>query len=164
MQKIIAVLLLLQSSAAYAVFGPLSFIPSQPSSSDQVSMRLTVGVCDTFLSVPSNFLNPEIAVIGSTIRVTKIGFSTNDFAACIFPPTTGEIPLQRFQAGSYRVELYLRDAFAQTQVRLVQTGALTVTQGAFVVEQVPSLSLFAVFSMLLLMLLSARLILNPNRG
>ena len=164
MQKIFAVLLLLYAGLAHAVFGPLTFIPAQPSSSDAVAMRLTVGGCDTFLSVPSNFPDPEILVVGSTIRVTKIGFSTDDFAACIFPPTTGAIPLQRFLAGNYRVELYLRDAFAQTQVRLVQTGTLTVTQAAFTVEQVPSLSLFAVFSMLLLMLLGAHFTLNPNRG
>ena len=156
--------LLFFTTHAHAVFGPLTFIPAQPTSSDQVSLRVQVGVCDTIASVPSTFPDPEIVVIGNTIRVTKIGFSTDDFAACIFPVRTFAIGLPRFQANQYVVELYLRDAFAQTQVRLVQTGSLTVTQATFTVEQVPSLSLFAVFSMLLLMLLGAHFTLNPNRG
>lgn len=125
---------------------------------------MQAGVCDTILSVPSNFPDPEIVVVGNIIRVTKIGFSTNDAAACIFPVRTFEIRLPSFQAGAFLVELYLRQDFAPTQVRLVQTGTLTVTQGAFTVEQVPTLSLFAVFSMLLLMLLSVHLTPNPNRG
>jgi hypothetical protein len=67
-------------SPAHAVFGPLSYIPEQPTSDDVVRLRLNVGVCDSFASVPSISPDPVIAVEGSVIRVVKAGITVDDLA------------------------------------------------------------------------------------
>jgi hypothetical protein len=122
MRKLIALLLFFAASYAQAFWGPISFIPSNPTSNDSIQFQIQVGGCDTFLSES----DAEIEVTGSIIKVTKRGISNLDPIFCFFPISTGTTSIGRFPSGTYRFELYRRENLRPTVVDLVQTANLTI--------------------------------------
>jgi hypothetical protein len=152
-KHVITFLLCAWCAHAQAVWGPLVFVPPIPNESQSVNFTIFVGGCDTFLSSSDEV----VELVGSTIRVTKVGISVDDFAQCIFPFGSGTVRLGRFAPGTYRVEVYRRQRQQPTIVDLVQTGNVTVVADPNAVIAAP------VFSPLgLLALITAILLLGSS--
>jgi hypothetical protein len=149
LKNMITFLLCVWCAQAQAVWGPLVFVPPIPNETQSVNFTIFVGGCDTFLSGSDEV----VELVGSTIRVTKIGISVDDSAQCIFPFGSGTVRLGRFAPGTYRVEVYRRQQQQPSVVDLVQTGNVTVVAGPNVVIAAP------VFSPLGLMALIAAVLL-----
>jgi hypothetical protein len=144
----IAFLLFLCCAQAQAFWGPMIFVPPVPNSNESVNFMITVGVCDSFASN-----NDEVVeLVGTTIRVTKFGVST-DFSPCMFPIVTGTVRLGAFSPGTYRVELYRRQFFSPTVVDLVQTGNVTVIAGPNAVIAAPAFSPVSLLALITAVLL-----------
>ena len=130
--------LIFASSNAYAIFGPLQFSPTAPTTNDVVRFSLQTGGCDIFVDT----LNTT-EIIGNLIRVRKVGVSQSDFQLCIFPAGISTTTLGTFQPGTYTVELYRIQNSNQNIVDLVQSGSFTVVQGVVVPPvAVPTLSIY----------------------
>lgn len=112
---------------------PPTILPAQPTSDSQIQMRIRTGVCDVFTTTGPN--DRMVEVIGSRVLVTAQGFSTEDFAQCIFPVGTYTYNIGRLTVGSYTLEVYQRDLFQPQQVRLVGTAPFVVQPGQSV--QIP---------------------------
>jgi hypothetical protein len=120
--KLIVFLLLFAVSNTYAFWGPITFIPANPTANDSIQFQIQTGGCDTFLSES----DAEIEVTGSVVKVTKRGISNLDPIFCFFPISAGTTSIGRFPSGTYRFELYRRENLRPTFVDLVQTANLTI--------------------------------------
>jgi hypothetical protein len=120
--KLIVFLLLFADSYALAFWGPISFIPPNPTANDSIQFQIRFGRCDSFVSNS----DAEVVVDGLTIKVTKIGVSVTDPVLCNFPVAISTTNVGRFPAGNYRFELYRRENLRPTVVDLVQAANLTI--------------------------------------
>jgi hypothetical protein len=148
-RHVITFLLWAWCAQAQAVWGPLVFVPPVPSESQSVNFTIFVGGCDTFLSSSDEV----VELVGSTIRVTKIGISVDDAAQCNAPFGSGTVRLGVFPRGTYRVELYRRQFFFPTVVDLVQTGNVTVVGNPNAVIAAPIFSPLGLLALITAILL-----------
>jgi hypothetical protein len=121
-RTLIVFLLLFADSYALAFWGPISFIPPNPTANDSIQFQIQTGGCDAFQSN----LDAEIEVTNSLIKVTKHGTSNFDPIFCFFPNATSTTSIGNFPSGTYRFELYRRQLSSPNVVDLVQTANLTI--------------------------------------
>jgi hypothetical protein len=121
-RKLIVLPLFFATAFAQAFWGPISFIPTNPTAKDSIQFRIQTGACDSLVSNS----DAEVSIVGTTIRVIKIGVSVTDPILCNFLPNTFTTTIGTVPAGTYRFELYRRENLRPTVVDLVQTANLTI--------------------------------------
>ncbi len=150
MRFFLAIFFLVVATSAQASFGPLVFSPLTPNSNDSLVVSVETVGCDVFVG-GGNPNSVQIQREGSVIKITSLGISYTDPVLCFFPRDTARFTVGPVPAGSYSVELYLRDFELPTLVDLVQTGNLNVTQGQIILKPVPSNSLSGLLFLLFLL-------------
>lgn len=147
----LAVCFLIVATSAHATFGPLRFSPLAPTSNDTLTVSVETFGCDVFIGGANGF-NREIEIVGNVIKVIAPGISNIDFTFCFFPLADFTFNIGTVAAGSYTVELCRRQVATPAIVDLVSTGNILLVQGINTLTPVPSVSIFGVTSLLLLML------------
>lgn len=147
MRFFLAVFILIIATSAQATVGPMVFSPAAPNSNNSFVVTVTTGPCEAF----SGTAPTEVQVAGNVINITQLGISNSDFILCFFPRSMASFTVGAVPAGSYSVNLYLRQLEFPTLVDLVQTGSINVIQGENILKPVPSNSLFGLLFLLFLL-------------
>lgn len=87
-------------------------------------MTIRTGFCDVFTTEGPN--DRELEIIGSRVIIIAEGFSTEDLAQCIFGIREFTYNIGQLPAGSYTLEVFQRDLFVPSQVRLVGSAPFSV--------------------------------------
>lgn len=126
---VLALLLALVSTTGHAFWDPPYITPANPATSDEVSVSVRLGICDSFYQRAGY---PKITRDGNTIRIVNFGQHWDPGDLCSFGIGTATYSIGAFVPGDYTltVDLFYLDFFSQSQTLTLGVVAFTVTGAA----------------------------------
>lgn len=116
--------LLLSSVSAQAFIDSPQIIPALPTADTDIRVRIRAGICDTFFTLGAE--DRELEVNGNVVIMRMVGLTTEDLAQCIFLPGNFTYRIGSLPAGTYLLQIYIKQIQFPGVVDLVQTGSFTV--------------------------------------
>jgi len=162
--SLLVVALALCAQRASAFLDPPYVTPANPTSADMISVNIHGGLCDAIVGLDGY---PQITQQGNTIRVLFFSVHYDDPEFCDLGVGTATMSIGSYPAGSYMLQVERRYMTVLGPWAQETLGVIPLTVSGAPTQppiEAPALSIAGFVSLLLVLIVAARLAFRPHNG